>query len=109
MIRLLAVALAVCASVAAHAQLRTIPADARRGVMRHLQDTIVQIDLNRARLAPGVQIRDVHNRLVLPASLRAGAVVRYQVDAQGQVARVWILTAEEAAASAPKFPAGAQY
>jgi hypothetical protein len=31
MIRLLAVALAVCASVAAHAQLRTIPPDAKRG------------------------------------------------------------------------------
>jgi len=108
MIRLLAVALAVCASVAAHAQLRSIPPDAKRGVMRHLQDTIVQIDLNRARLAPGVQIRDIHNRLVLPASMRAGTVVRYQLDAQGLVSRVWILTAEEAAASAPKVPAGAQ-
>ena len=109
MIRFLAVALAVCASVAAHAQLRTIPPDAKRGVMRHLQDTIVQIDLNRARLAPGVQIRDTHNRLVVASSLRSGAVVRYQVDTLGQVSRVWILTAEEAAASAPKGPAGATY
>ena len=32
-----------------------------------------------------------------------------QVDTLGQVSRVWILTAEEAAASAPKGPAGATY
>jgi len=101
MLRLLAVALIACASVAAHAQLRTVPADAKRGTMRHLQDMIVQIDRTKARLAPGAQIRDIHNRLVLPTAVAQPTVVKYQVDALGQVARVWILTAEEAAASAP--------
>jgi hypothetical protein len=101
MIRLLAVALAVCASVTAHAQLRTIPADAKRGTMRHLQDMVVQMDQFKARLAPGAQIRDIYNRLVLPAAVVQPTVVKYQVDAMGHIARVWILTAEEAAASAP--------
>ena len=101
MIRLLAVALAVCASVAAHAQLRTIPPDAKRGVMRHLQDMIVQVDQSKARLAPGAQIRDIYNRLVLPTAVVQPTVVKYQVYAMGQISRVWILTAEEAAASAP--------
>ena len=98
MIRHLAVALAVCASVAAHAQVRTIPADAKRGTMRHLQDMIVQIDQTTTRLAPGAQVRDAHNRLVLPAAVPPGSVVKYKVDAMGHVAQVWILTAAEAAA-----------
>ena len=101
MIRLLAAALLACASVAAHAQLRTVPPDAKRGVMRHLQDMIVQIDQTKARLSPGAQIRDIHNRLVLPTAIPPGTVVKYQVDALGQVSRVWILTPQEAAASAP--------
>jgi len=62
---------------------------------------IVQINRTKARLAPGAQIRDIHNRLVLPTAVAQPTVVKYQVDALGQVARVWILTAEEAAASAP--------
>ena len=104
MIRLLAVALLACAAVSAQAQLRTVPPDAKRGVMRHLQDMIVQIDQTKARLAPGAQIRDIHNRLVLPTAVAQPTVVKYQVDAMGQVSRVWILTAEEAAASAPPPP-----
>jgi D-alanyl-D-alanine dipeptidase len=101
MIRLLAVALLACAAVAAHAQLRTVPPDAKRGVMRHLQDMVVQIDQAKARLAPGAQIRDIHNRLVLPTAMAQPTVVKYQMDALGHVSRVWVLTPEEAAASAP--------
>ena len=99
--RLLAAAVLLSLAAAAAAQLRTVPADAKRGVMRHLQDMIVQIDNARVRLAPGAQIRDIHNRLVLPAAIPAGSVVKYQWDAQGMVHRVWILTPQEAAQSAP--------
>lgn len=86
---------ALCA--AAQAQLRAIPGEAKRGEIRHVQDMIVSIDGARQRLAPGAQIRDPDNRIVLPAALPAGAPVRYLVDAQGQVHRVWILTPAEAA------------
>ena len=86
---------ALCA--AAQAQLRTIPAGAKAGQIRHVQDMIVSIDNVQQRLSPGAQIRDPDNRLVVPTALPAGAQVRYLVDARGQVHRVWILTPAEAA------------
>ena len=86
---------ALCA--AAHAQLRTIPGEAKRGEMRHLQDMVVSIDGVQRRLAPGAQIRDTDNRIVVPASVASRARVRYLVDAQGLVHRVWLLTPAEAA------------
>jgi hypothetical protein len=97
MMRLLAAAIVLCLSAAVLAQLRTVPADAKRGVMRHLQDMSVQIDQKQARLSPGAQIRDIHNRLMMPAAIPPGSVVKYQADAQGMVHRVWILTPQEAA------------
>ncbi|HJS38275.1 MAG TPA: hypothetical protein VJ789_09120 [Burkholderiales bacterium] len=101
MMRSLAILALLCLAAPALAQLRTVPPDTKRGVMRHLQDMTVQIDQSTMRLAPGALIRDIHNRLVLPMAIPPGSVVKYRVDAQGQIARVWILTAEEAAASAP--------
>ncbi len=65
--------------------------------MRHEQDMIVRIDGRIARLAPGAQIRDIENRLVLPAMLPPGSRVKYTVDSQGLVDRVWILSPREAA------------
>jgi hypothetical protein len=79
------------------AQLRSVPPEAKRGVMRHLQDMVVQIDNSRARLSPGAQIRDIHNRLVLPTAIPPGSIVKYRADAQGLVSEVWILTPQEAA------------
>jgi hypothetical protein len=79
------------------AQTRSIPGEAKRGVIRHLQETIVAIDGVEHRLAPGAQIRDEWNRFLVPTALRAGAQVKYLLDAEGFVRRVWILTPEEAA------------
>ena len=76
-------------------QLRTIPEEARRGQMSHLQDMVVAIDGKPARLSPGAQIRDPDNRLVLPVSLPGDSDVKYVVDESGMVHRVWILTAQE--------------
>ena len=96
--RLLAAVLLLCASATVLAQLRSVPPEAKRGVMRHLQDMVVQIDNSRARLSPGAQIRDIHNRLVLPTAIPPGSIVKYRADAQGLVSEVWILTPQEAAA-----------
>ena len=60
-------ALLCAVPIAAHAQLRTIPGDAKAGLLRYVNDTQVAIDGVAQRLAPG----EVH--------------------------RVWILTPEEAA------------
>jgi len=81
----------------AFGQLRTIPQEAKRGQMSHLQDMVVAIDGKPARLSPGAQIRDPDNRLVLPVSLPGNSDVKYVVDESGMVHRVWILTAQEKA------------
>jgi hypothetical protein len=83
------------------AQLRTIPNDAKPGVMRHLQDMLVEIDGKPRQLAPGAQIRDPENRLLVPASLAGKSAVRYLVDGAGLVHRVWVLTPREKAALPP--------
>jgi hypothetical protein len=88
-------ALAVFAT-AANAQLRTIPKEARLGVMRHLQGMDVEIDGKPQRLAPGAQIRSLQNRIIMPSALPAGIVVKYVFDSQGLVRNVWIVTEEEA-------------
>ncbi|HEX5093311.1 MAG TPA: hypothetical protein VFV84_11565 [Burkholderiales bacterium] len=92
----LLISLLACA-VLAHAQIRTLPADAQRGYLRHLQDMIVQIDGRTARLSLGAQVRDAHNRIVVPAAIPPGSLVKYTVNPQGEVSAVWILSAQEAA------------
>jgi len=84
------------------AQFRTIPANAKRGEIRHVQDMLVEIDGKRMTLAPGAQIRNTTNLTIVPAALPPGAYVKYLVDAQGMVSRVWILTRQEAAQPDPK-------
>ena len=96
MTRLVAAAILLASLAAAHAQLRTLPADAKRGQIRHVQETIVAIDGKLARLAAGAQVRDASNRILVPTAIPPGSVVKYTLNAQGEVARVWILTEHEA-------------
>jgi hypothetical protein len=98
---LIALVLALGQLSPALAQLRTIPKDAKPGVMRHLQDMLVEIDGKPRHLAPGAQIRDPENRLLVPASLAQQSAVRYLVDGAGLVHRVWVLTPREKAALPP--------
>jgi len=94
----LAVGLLVFACAgAALAQLRHIPAEAKRGEIRHVQGMAVEINGRQQRLAPGAQIRDASNFVMVPAALPADAVIKYLLDANGMVRRVWILTPQEAA------------
>lgn len=76
---------------------RAIPADAQRGLMQKPDQGLVNIGGTALRLAPGAQIRDGHNRIVLSASLSQPHLVKYLTDSQGQLWRVWILTRAEAA------------
>jgi len=86
----------------AAAQLRTIPSSAERGVMTHLSGMLVSLNGKRVQLAAGAQIRDTSNRIILPATLPANSGVKYTLDLQGQVHRVWILSPAEAAQPDPK-------
>ena len=82
---------------AAQAQLRTIPAEAKRANLSHVQGMTVEIDGKQTVLAAGAQIRDANNMIVLPAALPAGVLVKFMPDMQGHVWRVWILSPQEAA------------
>jgi hypothetical protein len=99
--------LASCAALAL-AQLRTVPPEAKRGTISHVQEMVVQIDGKPQRLSPGAQIRDTENRLVLPIALPPKSDVKYLLDGVGNVHRVWILSAAESAQAdreKPKPPA----
>ena len=94
---LLAVLLLLGCAGAAYGQLRTIPEDAKRGKMRHVHGMVVEIDGKALQLAAGAQIRSMSNLIVVPTAIPPGALVKYQLDAQGMVRRVWFLTPQEAA------------
>lgn len=81
----------------ASAQVRTIPADAKPGRMSHVQEMVVELDGRQQQLAPGAQIRDASNRVILPTALPAGTQVKYRLDAAGKILQIWVLTPEEAA------------
>ena len=92
-----ALALTFVLSTSAYAQLRSIPDEAKRGEIRHLQDMVVAIDGVPQRLAPGAQIRDAANRVVVPAAVAAGTEVKYVMNGEGLVRQIWILSPAEAA------------
>lgn len=96
-------ALSLLLASTAGAQLRTIPDDAKRGTLKPVREMIVEINGDQMRLAPGAQIRNRENRIVLPVALsQQGQKVKYLVDSVGMVQRVWIMTDEEAAKSDKK-------
>jgi len=75
---------------------RTIPAAALRGEMQPPSAGSVSIAGNDLRLAPGLQIRDPQNRIILSDTVRQPLLVKYLTDSNGQVARIWVLTGGEA-------------
>jgi len=81
----------------AAAQMRSIPKDAQRAQMRHLYDTTMALDGRESRLAPGAQIRDASNRVVVPSGVAGTVLVKVLLDPDGSLRQVWILTPEEAA------------
>jgi len=95
--RILLVVLFAAYCAAAAAQLRTIPDEARRGVMSHIEVMTVSLDGQPLELAAGVLIRDAENRIILPVALPQNSVVKYELDAEKRIRRVWVLTPDEAA------------
>jgi hypothetical protein len=103
MIRRAAFALAfLLLAATALAQLRTIPADAKRARLSHVQGMTMAIDGKQIELAAGAQMRDAENRIVLPTAFPAEALVKYQLGQDGKLSRAWILTPQEAAQPDPK-------
>ena len=76
---------------------RVVPKQAQRGEMVVQGPMSVQINGQTLTLAPGAQIRNAANLIVMPSALLAPVQVRYLQDPTGAVARVWILSDQEAA------------
>src|ERR1051325_2797877 len=83
-------------AASAYAQARNIPEQAKAGAITLLQDMIVAVNGVAVRAAPGVQIRDQNNLLIVPTAVPPGSQVKYMLDQEGMVRQVWILTPEEA-------------
>lgn len=77
---------------------RLLPAKTVRGTIHFESPPHVVVDGQPGRLAPGVRVRDAHNRIALTGALRGKTVeARYLRDAAGVIREVWILTPAELA------------
>ena len=83
----------------AHAQLRTLPANAKRAIVGQQQYSLPYVDLGGrpVRLAPGGVIYDQNNRTLVHGALPPGADVVFTTDMRGEIARIYILTPREQA------------
>lgn len=92
--------LLLAAPVAVPAQqtpLRDLPKDARTGSLTHVVENVFTLDGRRVTLAPGGMVRGTNNLILTPTAVPRDSLVRYQLNADGQLSRAWILTREEAA------------
>jgi hypothetical protein len=89
-------------TVSAFAFERPFPATAKRGTMSPAPYPTIVIDGTTRRLSAGGRIWNADNLIQMPATLRSGAyVVNYTETLQGDIDRIWILTAQEADKPAP--------
>jgi hypothetical protein len=81
-----------------YAQLRTLPANAKRATVGQPR-TLPEVELGGkiVRLAPGGVISDQNNRIIVHGALPAYADVAFTIDMHGDVARIYILTPQEQA------------
>lgn len=77
---------------------RPIPNEAKRGTIAYVSGMLVAIDGRHILLSAAAQIRGPDNLIIVPSALPpGGSVAEYLLDFNGQVSRVWLLTAQEAA------------
>ncbi len=90
-------------SVLAQARPSPIPQDSRRGYIRHVEEMAVTVDDKAMQLAAGAIIRDRQNLIIVPLTIpREGAWAAYNLDRDGQMFRVWLLTPDELARPGPE-------
>lgn len=89
---------------------RSFPATALRANMMVVAPPIVVVNGDERRLSPGARIRGPDNLFVLSGALVGQTyTVHYTLDANGQLADVWVLNATELANTPwPSTPAQAQ-
>jgi len=91
-------ALLWAAPVLAQTRPSPIPQDSRRGYIRHVQEMAVTVDDKAMQLAAGAIIRNQQNLIIVPVTIpREGAWAAYNLNGDGQIFRVWLLTPDELA------------
>ena len=95
---LIAMIASLGSAVTGYAQLRTLPANAKRTTVGQPQVLpYVELGGKVVRLAPGGVIYDQNNRTIVHGALPADADVVFTTDMHGDVARIYILTPQEQA------------
>jgi len=73
-----------------------IPENSRLGYIRHVEEMAVTVDDKAMQLAAGAIIRDQQNLIIVPVTIpREGAWAAYNLNRDGQIFRVWLLTPKE--------------
>jgi hypothetical protein len=81
---------------------RPFPPVAKRGMMSPAIYPAVVIDGTTRSLAAGARIWNTDNLIEMPAALRGSDfVVNYTENGQGEIDRIWLLSADEARQPAP--------
>ena len=76
---------------------RILPQNAVSGELTASRYPYVIIGDKRLHLAPGSLIFDQNNRIILPNYLPRKATVLYNIDGNGDLHKMWLLTPEEVA------------
>lgn len=74
---------------------RVFPANTLVAEMTKPVDGYTTLGGNKVAVSVACQIRDVNNLLIVPSMMPAKATVRYQLNVQGELWRVWLLAANE--------------
>ena len=100
----ISIAAVLLAAGMAQAQLRALPANAKRATVAQQQHPLPYVGLGSAvvKLAPGGVIYDQNNRSIVHGALPPGADVAYVLDMNGDVGRIYILTPLEQSQFVPK-------
>jgi hypothetical protein len=100
--RLIALLLAAALALPALAIDRPFPANVLRGKFTPGYFPDITLDGKARQLSPAARIFNEDNRIEMPAAVRGkDLAVNYTVDSMGNIDRIWILTAEEAAQKVP--------
>ena len=99
LMQLVIVITGVLFAASGYAQLRSLPANAKRVTVGSQQHALPYINLGgkTVKLAPGGVIYDQNNRTIVHGELPPGSDVVFTTDMQGDIARIYILTPFEQA------------
>ena len=88
---------------------RDFPQDAMRGAVKAFAYPQLRIGDLTYHMTPASKIRDRHNRIIMPGAMPNEAEVMFNLDINGHIRSIWLLTPEEVgklgpAASKPSAP-----